>query len=434
MYVGCFASIGFVLLLWAWGWLKGFTMHQPQRFIVDFHDVAGLNTNAPVNINGVRVGVVEKIELVKKGEVKCSLKINSEDAIVRKGSRFTIQTLGLVGAKYVEITLPDVKANGEEPPPPIQPGEELQGQDPVRTELILNKIATNVGQIDFNEKFERVAQAADSLQATSKKFGDAAADAKGAAHNAKEFFGRSEKSLDSIDHLANDWRSGSSGSFRHINALADDWRVTSHKVNKILDNPALSADLKETATKAKETADSIQIAIHELNGMVGDKGTRDDVITMLSKLNDSTENIYKSVQEVHKLSDDQGVRSDLKQILSDAKVAMSNLNSALSDKDFKSNLMNTADKVRTAATHVNFAALQLSQALDKRAPLLHMMFGRPGHIATEDDALKTQQENDQKAKNLIKNAPADPNNMTPPPATIPNTAAPSKESTKDNWK
>ncbi len=415
-YVGFFSLLAIFLFLYGWSWLKGLSfLHPPQRFTVTFHDIAGLNTNAPVNINGVRVGVVEKIVL-KNGTVFVGLKINSEDAIVPKGSIFTIQTLGLVGAKYMEIKLPE---GTDADKVALAADAQEVGQDPVRTELILNRIATNIGKIDFDAKIERIADAADSLNQTSKKFGDAAADTKAAAKNAKGFFGRGEESLDSFDNLANDLRNNSKTSFRHIDALADDWRMTSRKVNRLLDNPALSSDLKETAIKAKETSVNIQAAIHELTNVVGDKGTRDDVITMLNKLNASTENIKTAVERVGKLSDDQGVRSDVKQILSDAKESMTNLNKVLSNKDLKDNLMGTSEKVRTAATHINFAALQMSQVLDKRAPLFHMMVGRPGHIKTVNQGLEVQKENDSKAKTLIKEAPADPNKQAPPPATIP---------------
>jgi phospholipid/cholesterol/gamma-HCH transport system substrate-binding protein len=427
-YVGFFTVIAMVLLLYGWSWLKGLSfLHPPQRFIVTFHDIAGLNTNAPVNINGVRVGVVEKISL-KSGIVDVALKINSEDAAVYKGSVYTIQTLGLVGAKYIEVKLPE----GTEASKELVKPEDIQtGVDPVRTELILNKIATNIGQIDFDAKAERIAAAADSLSQTSKKFGDAAADTKAAAKNAKGFFGRGEESLDSFDNLANDLRVNSKTSFRRIDALADDWRVTSRKVNRLLDNPALSSDLKETAQKAKETSVNIQAAIHELTGVVGDKGTREDVITMLNKLNASTDNIKSSVERVGKLSDDQGVRSDVKKILADAKASMENLNKVLANKDLKDNLMGTSEKVRTAATHINFAALQMSQVLDKRAPLFHMMVGRPGHIETVNQGLDVQQKTDEKAKEIIKAAPADPEKSAPPPATVPGgDTNPDKEQTK----
>lgn len=57
--------------------------------------------------------------------------------------------------------------------------------------------------------------------------------------------------------------------------------------------------------------------------------------------------------------------------------------------------------------------------LDKRAPLLHMIVGRPGHIETVNQGLEVQQKNDNKAKELIKKGKADPENPTPAPASVP---------------
>lgn len=199
--VGFFTFIGVFLLLFGWSWLKGFSLlHPPQEFTVEFHDIAGLNNNAPVNINGVRVGTVAKIELKRKGLVYVHLKINTEEIRgVPKGSVFTIQTLGLVGAKYMEITLPEQEITDSTVLCSDASGEPEKGQDPVRTELIVNKMATNIGSIDFagiandvKAKMERMAVAADSVSQTSKKFGDAAADAKSAAHNADVFWTRQE--------------------------------------------------------------------------------------------------------------------------------------------------------------------------------------------------------------------------------------------------
>jgi hypothetical protein len=93
--------------------------------------------------------------------------------------------------------------------------------------------------------------------------------------------------------------------------------------------------------------------------------------------------------------------------------------------------MGTSEKVRTAATHINFAALQMSQVLDKRAPLLHMIVGRPGHIETVNQGLEVQQKTDNKAKELIKEAPADPEKSAPPPVSVPGgDTNPDKESSK----
>src|SRR5262249_54452137 len=62
--VGMFTMFALIILFWGWGWLKSMALFQKtQHFTVQFHDVAGLNKSAPVNINGVRVGIIEDLEL-----------------------------------------------------------------------------------------------------------------------------------------------------------------------------------------------------------------------------------------------------------------------------------------------------------------------------------------------------------------------------------
>src|SRR5262245_55431413 len=112
--VGLFALFALILLVWGWSWLKSFSLfYQPQRFTAQFSDVAGLSRNATVNIQGVRVGTVEYMEFVTdpqhpehNDKINVHLKITDSTVQVPEGSHISIQTLGLVGAKYIEIVLP----------------------------------------------------------------------------------------------------------------------------------------------------------------------------------------------------------------------------------------------------------------------------------------------------------------------------------------
>lgn len=470
--VGLFFIIAVLLLTMGWSWLKGLSiLHPPQKFSVVFSDVAGLNNNAPVNINGVRVGVVEKIQLLQPEEVaklpivytpasqpavasgtstgantntgittntgvttavdpatpsnqpdkgtgqsvtdppqastatqspgavegpramvNCSLKINTESVTIPEGSSITIQTQGLVGAKYIEITLPEYK-NGEEIKY-ISAGEVIRGQDPIRTELVLNKIATKLNDIvtsvgseevgvsladalkhsgeavsAFNQaakkldkNMDRFEGAADAFTDTSKKVGDVATEAKSAVHNAGGFFRKGEDTLSNVDSLTREMRNASG------------------KVNKLLDNPAMSSDLKETVQLAKQTADSIGVTIKQLNTTLGDQPMRQDLITMLSRVNDSVNSIERSVKTMDKLAEDRELRSDIKDLIGKARETMDKFANVVNDPQVKSDFPGTMAKVRDAATKVDVAAEQLSQVLNKRAPLLQMLFASPGKL------------------------------------------------------
>jgi len=422
--VGLFFVIAMFMLTTGWSWLKGFSvLHPPQKFNVLFSDIAGLNNNAPVNINGVRVGTVERIELLQaqaaadpqaeakpdsnRAMVKCHLKINTEAVTIPEGATITIQTQGLVGAKYIEITLPDYTPGKELKY--IGSGETVRGQDPIRTELVLNKIATKLNDIvtsvgseevgvsladalkhsgeavsAFNQaakkldrNMDRFEKAADTFTDTSKKIGDAAVETKTAVHGAGTFFNRGEEAL------------------ANVGSLAKDAKVTNGKLSKILDNPGLSGDLKETATLAKQTADSIGRTVHEVNGTLNNQAVRGDIITMLNKVNESVTSIERSVKAAEKLANDESLREDLKGAAANAREAMERINNILNQPLVKDNVEGTIVKAKDAFDNVDIAAKQMQQILDKPAPLLQMMFGRPGKLnpksqSADSDKSKTR--------------------------------------------
>jgi ABC-type transporter Mla subunit MlaD len=379
--VGMFTLFAVIILFWGWSWLKSFSFHPPQRFTVQFHDIAGLNNNAPVQVNGVRVGTVEKIELRGKGQVLCRLKITTEDATIPEGSKVTIQTLGLVGAKYVEISFPEVKPD-EPPPPPIAPETVIVGEDPVRTELYMNKIASNLSHVSealgSKSASESLAKAAESSGDTVSKF-------KEAAEKFNKNMDKLSEATNNINSTTSKFKEGATSAtgffdqgkqtMQQVQGLAVDLRQTNRKVDKILGSPTLSTDFKDTVRMARDTADKIQTAMHELDTTLTDKPLRDDMITMLNKLATSTDNVYNSLQIVKTISNDQSLRSDMKEVLANAKEAMSKANSILGQDTFISDARLTMQKLRTAADDVDLASRNINQLLGRKRLLLHLMFG-----------------------------------------------------------
>lgn len=409
--VGLFTLIALILLLGGWSWLKSFNFfHVPQRFIVRFHDVAGLNNNATVNINGVRVGTVEKVELVSKGAVNCAVRITADKVIVRRGSSVTIQTLGLVGAKYMEITLPELKP-GEPQPPALTENDVVIGEDPVRVELVVNDMATKISKVfhsirtdkaglsiaqaieysgeavknineasaKLNKNMDKFASVAESVHNTSEKIGTVAS----SFRNTSEKFGAAAERAQNIEQSANAFFSRGTQAMDGVQNLTQDMRGATGKINKMLDNPALSGDIKETARMAKQTAETVSKTIHEVQGTLQDKALREDLMSILGRVNSSTENIAKSMDVVKNISGDETLRTDLKQIVGNAKDAMTKLQNVMNEPTFKSDLRCTMDRVRTAADDLDYASRQVSNVLNHKAPLLHMLFGRPGQIARD---------------------------------------------------
>ncbi len=385
--VGLFVLGAFIILTWSWGWLKSISlMHPPQRIIVDFHDVAGLNNNATVNVNGVRVGIVEKIELKKKGLIWVYLKINTEDAVIKKGSTFSIQTLGLVGAKYVEITLPDLK--GDDQGTDLEPGEHQPGQDPVRTEIYLNRIATQLGNLDIDGIQQKLKKDLDSIDLAAN---NASSTLKGYGESAPRF-NEIAKSMDKVAAKADTAVASANTFFTKASNMTDDFRGTAKRANKILDNPVLSQDLKETATQARQAADKIQSAIAELNKTVGDPSARADLSTMLSKLQATSENIAASMKKVDRIADDKGLRTDLKEIVEKTNTALDKVDKVVSGPEFGVDVKKTMVDVQNAATHLDQAA----QAINQRVAGKHWL--REGLVGGKLKEVKKTVETDATGK------------------------------------
>lgn len=411
--VGFFALFALILLLYGWGWLKSFSPFDPPTvFWCRFHDLSGLSNNATVNIQGVRVGTVDQISFKppeglqepidtnpateKLPRVYVRIKVTAYKQPIPKQADITIQTLGMVGAKYVEITLPERSETIE----PIDPNTVIIGEDPVRLEMVVNNIASKINKVasaissdeasstvkdlskvaaKLNKTMDEmpaltssVRRATDKVAVTADRFGQAAVDTNRVATSADKFFREGTQTMGSIRSLSG--------------GLAS----TNTKVGRILDNPELSKDLKETMSVARKTMDSVAQTVSEVSSTIKDKDLRTDLITMLSKIHDSTQNINESMQVVSKLGQDDQLRDDIKTAAHDAREAVSKASTLLSDPAFKSDAVATMSRVRTAAADVDVAAKQLQSILGKRFPLFHMMLGKPG--ATAEESVPTKNE------------------------------------------
>ena len=399
--VGFFSLGALILLLYGWGWLKSFSpFDPPQIFWVRFHDVAGLSNNATVNVQGVRVGVVDQISFrLPEGQteppdsnansprVYTRLKISGIKLPIPKKADITIQTLGLVGAKYIEITLPqDMSGNLEA----IDPKVVVKGKDPVRVELVVNNIAEKINTVanaissdeaasavrdlgaaarKMNTTMDKmpaitqsIQRSSDAIGATAGRFGRTAEKAERMASSADHFFSEGTRALDSVETLA--------GGLNNTNK----------KVSKMLDNPEFGKDLRETVQMAQKTAETIQSTINDLGTSTQGKELRQDMLTILGRIQTSTADIRQSMQTINKLADDQGLRADLRDTVREAKEAITKANDLVSAPSFKQDFTQTMGRVQTAANNVDVAAKQLHQILGKRAPLLQMIFGKPGEI------------------------------------------------------
>jgi phospholipid/cholesterol/gamma-HCH transport system substrate-binding protein len=351
--LGIFSAVALILLFWGFCWLKSYSPFTAQQNIkVIFPQIAGLNENADVYVDGIKVGCVAKINWLEEKKVLVALRIIKPKVVIRRGARFDILTNGLVGAKYIDVTLPESPDS-----PPLDDSIAVPGEDPVRTEIVINKIANQLNKIDIDNL-------GDNLNKDSKIF----------ERTADKFSLLANKTIPVMDRAL--------PLESEMSRLSVSLRKTSANLDKLLSAEHISPELKETIRQANETARDARAAIHELNNTLGDRDMRQDLVNTMNQFSQAADHLQTSMQMLRELSADKELRADTKQMLLNARIAMEKLDEVFSDPNFGSDLRATMQKTRAAVQDIDTAAQQLIQILNKRHPLLHMLFGRPGYIKT----------------------------------------------------
>lgn len=104
--VGLLVLGGSIVLLYMTFAVGKYEFGEKKGYVItaEFESVAGLDAKAAVRMAGVRIGSVEKVELVDS-RARLTLRIYPDVRIAR-GSEAVIKTMGLLGEKYVEIIPP----------------------------------------------------------------------------------------------------------------------------------------------------------------------------------------------------------------------------------------------------------------------------------------------------------------------------------------
>ena len=132
--VGIFILIGIIILIGMIFSIGDIYFIRPGYHVkVVFNFANGIGLNAPVRLAGVEVGELDNIKIYydtseKKTKVELSAWIK-KDVVIEEDARAVINTLGLLGEKYLEIFPGESKRFLEE-------GSVLAGVDPVSTETM----------------------------------------------------------------------------------------------------------------------------------------------------------------------------------------------------------------------------------------------------------------------------------------------------------
>jgi phospholipid/cholesterol/gamma-HCH transport system substrate-binding protein len=142
-----------LLFIWGYSFLKGRDLFVNYKtFYVQYDNVEGLLSSAPVTINGLTVGKVSDIKFIdNSGKIQVELQINS-DFPISKSSVASIYEPGLIGGKQIMI-IPNFEDKSI-----AQSGATLKGGNkPGLTALVAERLTP------LQEKVEQMVVSADDL-------------------------------------------------------------------------------------------------------------------------------------------------------------------------------------------------------------------------------------------------------------------------------
>lgn len=148
------------------------------RVIFDF--VNGIAKDAPVHVAGVAVGDVKDVEIFyndkqQTTQVRLHLVIKNDVKIPRDSVAY-INTLGILGEKYVEIV------PGEDQKSFLADGDFIRGNNPVQLEKLTESLVDVIGdqtvRDSLKESFYNMRVATENLRASTEMLNEAVAEVK----------------------------------------------------------------------------------------------------------------------------------------------------------------------------------------------------------------------------------------------------------------
>ena len=279
-----------------------------QRVRVAFPSVAGLDEKSPVRIAGVRVGIVDKVEL-DGGRAMATLAI--ERAIVlHEGARAEVTSLGILGDKYVELYPGDPNA------PALAPGTVLAGASPVGFDQVLktagdlgsdlqavtSSLRTSLGGADGQRRLDEIIENIRQLSADLRSM--VAANRGQVDATVANFRDFSDTLKTELPRLAD-----------KIAALADrvDTVVAANEGNlseSLANIKEVSASLRTSATNLNEITGKINRGEGSIGKLVNDEETVDNLNATLKSVESGVESLKNTVGRAERFTLEIGLRSE----------------------------------------------------------------------------------------------------------------------------
>jgi hypothetical protein len=115
---------------------REFLFQSTYRLKAEFPNVAGLEDGAEVRVGGIHKGTIRRIDLPQRPDQKVRVVMDMDKdtrGVVKKDSVASIETEGLVGDSYVEVSF------GSDGAGQVEDGDTIAGQPPLKIGDLMKK-------------------------------------------------------------------------------------------------------------------------------------------------------------------------------------------------------------------------------------------------------------------------------------------------------
>lgn len=295
--LGTIVIAGIVLLFWGINYLKGKDFFTSQKLVYAVYDrVDGLAPSNPVQVNGLKIGLVKSLTLLPdhSGKIVVSMHISNDVRIPRdsKAEIFGIDLLGSKAIRFVFGNSTDDVKNGDT----LFSGIEKS---------LSQEVNAQVGPI--KEKAENLLSSFDSVLAVVKDVFD-----ERTRENLKKSFESISNSLTSIQNVAVnlDTVLNKEGKlkdiFDNLSSIINNIKSNNEKITSIINNFAAISDtlaranLALTLDNTKKTLEQTSTLFQKINkgeGTLGQLATNDSLYSNLNATAHDLDELLKDFNE-----------------------------------------------------------------------------------------------------------------------------------------
>jgi phospholipid/cholesterol/gamma-HCH transport system substrate-binding protein len=301
--VGILISLTLIILLFTVFFSGGIEKFLSPKIEIkaEIKNVKGLRVGSPVWLSGIEIGSVKKIELHPEYGTVVSMSVEKKSApFIKKDSTAMVQTIGLLGDKYIEISPGSPNSSSVSSGDIIKGIEQIEINDIVKAgSKALSKITEFTGELeDFLKRLEKSTKGI----ANSKFFTDqglynnleeAANHLTTVLKDLKESEGTLKK-LISDPSLYNKMLSATSS----IDELSKKANQGTGTLKRLIEDPSLYENLDSASKRLSEFVNKIESGEGIAASLVSNKKLDEDFKESISELKSLTKDLGELVKDI----------------------------------------------------------------------------------------------------------------------------------------